>query len=621
MMCFLLFDMAQQEVVKKQLLPMLAEHELTPVAFNPHELPNWPEDARVLLYLSDDQISELLPCATDKQWQFAFLPHPNAVHAIKGGGVSSKLLQAVEDGLNNKARSVDLLLCNGRLVLNSVVIGDVFGLRPGGAIEGVWAKFKHLLSSGRRLGELVPKRYELITGNDEKIVTAAMGITVVEHGKNSVMGRRLLPGSHINDGMFHAILLAPRSLMEMYRFLLSSVFHRNSGSVPRSVGIIKTASLSVRSNGGMEYRHDGCEICAKELVFENQAKRLSLVSGRLLAIEEGASDSKEQRKIQHLPSGGAIEQMTKRPLSWIAHAATDEFKELYQALRENATPSNVFLTLMILSTLLASVGLFANSPPVIIGAMILAPLMGPIISLAMAIARQDESLLKGSLYTLFTGLALALGFAVVATWLIPLQQVTPEISARLRPNLLDLAVAVISGIAGAYAHARAALAKSLAGVAIAVALVPPLAVTGIGIGWGDTGIMWGAFLLFLTNLSGIVLAGAVTFLVLGFAPFSRAKRGLILSALAVALVSIPLALSFVQVVHKTKLIKQLEGRLIDDIRLAEVRVVSSRPITVSVKLVAPRPLTASDYQNTKRAVEAVMKQPVVLEASSSLRLQ
>jgi uncharacterized hydrophobic protein (TIGR00271 family) len=621
MMCFLLFDLSQQEIVKHQLLPMLRDVELTPVAFKQSALPNWPENARVLLYLSDEQITYVLPHAAALNWQLSFLPHMNALNACRGYGVSPRLSQAVKDGLEGDSFNVDLMLCNDRPVLSSVVIGDVFGLRPGGAIDSFWDKCRYLLTAWQQVDKLVPKRYELVTANNEKLVTAAMGITVVEHGSNSVIGRRFLPGSKVNDGMLHAILLAPRSLMEMFRIIVTSLFRRGGGSIPNSVGLIKTSQLRVQASNGMEYRQDGIAMCARELVLQNQPRSLKVIPGSLMSLEMASGTSKEQRKIHHLPAGEAISELTKRPLGWIAHAATEEFKDLYQALRENAAPSSVFLTLMILSTLLASVGLFADSPPVIIGAMILAPLMGPIISLAMAIARQDETLLRGSLSTLFTGLMLALGFAVMASWLIPLELPTSEITARLRPNLLDLAVAVISGIAGAYAHARAAVAKSLAGVAIAVALVPPLAVTGIGIGWGDPTIVWGAFLLFLTNLAGIVLAAAITFLVLGFAPFKRAKRGLLLSTVAVILVSVPLALSFSQMVRNKSLLVQLEGRVIDDVRLANIRLNSTKPMTVSLQLIAPYPLAPEELVGIKEEIEQVVGGPIILEAATSLRME
>lgn len=141
--------------------------------------------------------------------------------------------------------------------------------------------------------------------------------------------------------------------------------------------------------------------------------------------------------------------------------------------------------MMILSTLITAFGLYADSAPVIIGAMILAPLISPIVSFSMGLIRYDSNLLKVSFKTILIGTFASLLFASFVSIIIPLKVVTSEISARLTPTLLDLGIAVASGVAAAFAHAKEGIAKSLAGVAIAVALVPPLVVAGVGIGWMD----------------------------------------------------------------------------------------------------------------------------------------
>ncbi len=182
-----------------------------------------------------------------------------------------------------------------------------------------------------------------------------------------------------------------------------------------------------------------------------------------------------------------------------------------------------------MSTLLALTGLYANSAPVIIGAMILSPLMSPIISLAMGLARTELHLIRNSLRTLAFGVGAGLFCAICFAWLMPNESLTAEMQSRISPTLLDLAIAVVSGVAGAYAHAKEEIAKSLAGVAIAVALIPPLNVVGIGVGWAEWEMARGAGLLFISNIVGISLAATVTFLALWFAPFKRTQKGLLVS--------------------------------------------------------------------------------------------
>ncbi|RKF17399.1 TIGR00341 family protein [Alginatibacterium sediminis] len=620
-MDFLLFDSQCIDQVKENVLPLLKVDEVFPCEYKAESLPDWPAGSRVLLYLSDEQICSMLALAVERKWHLALLPHPNAAHSMKGWGCSVKLDEAEEDALTQDVSKVDLLLCNQRPILNALIIGQVYSLRPGGAVEGIAKKWQHIFRSLISLRAIIPKRYVVQTKNADAIETASIGMTVVEHGRNSSLGRKLLPDSQINDGMFHIIMLAPRSVVEFFRLISHSVFARNVNSVPRSIALFKTMQAVISSEPGIEYRQDGVEMCASRLELECQPQVLGLIPGRHVEIDLKTTEQKEQRKIQHLPMGETVSELCKRPLRWITHASGDDFRELYQTLRENATPSAVFLTLMILSTLLASFGLFANSPPVIIGAMILAPLMGPIISLAMAMVRQDLNLLRSSVITLLIGLGLGLLFAIIVSWLIPLVPNTSEILARVRPTLIDLGVAVVSGIAGAYAHAKASLAKSMAGVAIAVALVPPLAVTGIGISWWDLPMMSGAFLLFFTNLCGIVLSAAITFILLGYAPFQRAKRGLIISTLAVALVSVPLAFSFSNMLNESITVQKLEGLQIDNIRLESIQISAAQPLTISLNLLSKQPLLAEDHQRVKQHIEGLLGQKVVLKARSLLLIE
>ncbi|NJM11825.1 MAG: DUF389 domain-containing protein [Synechococcaceae cyanobacterium SM1_2_3] len=241
--------------------------------------------------------------------------------------------------------------------------------------------------------------------------------------------------------------------------------------------------------------------------------------------------------------------------------------------------------------------------------------MAPIISLAMALVRQDGILLTDSLKTLGWGLLLALSCAAAMTWVIPLHQVTGEIAARLNPNLLDLGVALVSGVAGAYAHAREEIARSLAGVAIAVALVPPLAVSGIGLGWGEWAVFQNSFLLFLTNLFGIVLAGNLTFLLLGFGPFRLARRGLLTALALVGVVSLPLGVGFSRMVEQNAIVRILEGQEFAGVVVQEAALLPGRDLRLSVRLLSPTTLNHADVERVKRAIESRLDRRVTLEAT------
>ncbi len=195
-----------------------------------------------------------------------------------------------------------------------------------------------------------------------------------------------------------------------------------------------------------------------------------------------------------------------------------EQKEVYRAIREGAEPKVDFFVMIALSAAIAALGLLLNSPAVIIGAMLVAPLMAAIFGLSLGIVRGDLRLLRRAASATLRGMILAIIVALLLTFIMPEVTAQNEILSRTRPNLLDLGVALASGAAGAYALCRKEVSAALPGVAIAAALVPPLAVVGIGLGKMQGQIASGALLLFVTNLVAITAAGGLVFLWLGFRP-------------------------------------------------------------------------------------------------------
>ena len=192
---------------------------------------------------------------------------------------------------------------------------------------------------------------------------------------------------------------------------------------------------------------------------------------------------------------------------------------LYRETAEAATDTDLpFWSVLLLSGAIATLGLVLNSTAVVIGAMLVAPLLGPLLGLSLALAIGDGRLALQTGLTILLGAAGVIGLAAALVFFLPFQEVTPEIAARTRPTTLDLGIAVFSGLAGAVVTVsrERRLSASIPGVAIAVALIPPLGVAGFGIG---TGLQWalirGSLLLFGANLAGIVLSGMAAFLLVG----------------------------------------------------------------------------------------------------------
>lgn len=223
----------------------------------------------------------------------------------------------------------------------------------------------------------------------------------------------------------------------------------------------------------------------------------------------------------------------------------EERVDVYRSIRRAARPDADYFVMIGLSSGIASLGLLLNSPAVIIGAMLVAPLMAAIIGLGMGVVMGDLRTLKISASATARGALLAVGVGMLAGWLAVSTVPTNEVLSRTQPTLFDLAVALVSGAAGAYALCREDVSASLPGVAIAVALVPPLATVGIGLAFGSLAISGGALLLFTTNLIGISAAGVIVFLIFGFRPSPDAARISILrrGALGAGLLLVAVALT------------------------------------------------------------------------------
>ncbi|ODN67670.1 TIGR00341 family protein [Methylophaga muralis] len=614
----LLFSVADDAVVQETILPKLPEQQWE-IRLNNFQLGQqyqFDDDQLVISYLNDESLRELMLQAREQEWTIGLLPHPEMKHARYGFGIAASFDEALSDIMENDASQLDLMLCNEQPVFNSVIVGQTFTLVPGEAmVEPFWARVRRFWRLMRSLKEVRFTPFTITTQKEKVIETAAFGVVAVEHGRSSVLSRRFMADSNANDGMMHALVLAPRSVFEMLRFLFASLFMRNiwSRNNPPFVGFFKSSRLKLETNKPIQYSHDEMVSEAQQLEFKVERRTIRLIPGRLLALAESGGEQKEIVRTQALPLGKARNELISYPLPWMHHAAPEEFKDLFMLMRESAKATPAYLTLMVLSTLLAAFGLFANSIPVVIGAMILAPLMGPIISMSLGTLRQDESLMLESGKSIAIGTGLALLCAMLIAWFIPLNNINTEIAARISPTLLDLGVAVVSGIAGAYAHARAEVAKSLAGVAIAVALVPPLAVAGIGLGWFDLTVFFGAFLLYLTNLVGIILAALITFMFLGYSPFHRAKRGLMLTLVMVAILAVPLAIGFDRMVAENNVLRQLDGQEIAGVKLVDVQVRPRDPLIISLTMVSKTAVDDEVMDKVKKEIERRLQQPVVLE--------
>ena len=502
-----------------------------------------------LLWIEQKDYPQVLLLADQKKISLGFLPIAGDFPSqfFKNLDLPIKFDSCLDIALDEDPLLIDLIACNGEIVTNGVnlenqttmteFIGDSHKYNGLNKIEFNIKRFFHAFS-------LKPYPVSLITAKDKTVTTAITGMVLLDFHKSGALTDLFKDSVSLRDRRISVALFAPQSILSYLQQSSSMLISSHNKHIPQQLGYIRTSSLTIKSPVDTHYLVNNKLLTTRELCIATFNEGIRVNAGEKFRDRQQFTDDKENVSCDQLPQQESRIKYLSNTLPFFPHALESDFKDLFLSLKESANVSSTYVLLMVLSALLATLGLFLNSPSIVIGAMVLAPLMAPIISLSMGMLRSDGELSRQSFATLFIGMFIALSLSALIAYVLPFQEVTNEIEGRLHPSTLDLLVAVLSGVAGAFANARENIAKSLPGVAIAVALVPPLCVSGIGIGWMNFDVFYGAMLLFLTNLTGIIMAAGLSFMVIGFAPFSRAKKGIVISIFMVSIISVPLFLSF-----------------------------------------------------------------------------
>lgn len=194
----------------------------------------------------------------------------------------------------------------------------------------------------------------------------------------------------------------------------------------------------------------------------------------------------------------------------------EDRKASLDKLIEGASPNSEFYLLLVLSSVITTLGVILNSAPIVIGGMLVAPIISPILSMAMAVVMADFKVLFQSAKVLFASISLVAIIALIISFLSVNIDANAEILSRAEPSIGYFVVAVAAGIAAAFAFARPSLSESIPGIAVTVALLPPLVVVAIALKMLNYEILAGSLGLFFLNLFGIVFAATIVFSLMGF---------------------------------------------------------------------------------------------------------
>jgi len=199
----------------------------------------------------------------------------------------------------------------------------------------------------------------------------------------------------------------------------------------------------------------------------------------------------------------------------------EQKKKTIENLIESSSPTQAFFLVLILSAFITTLGILMNNAAIVIGGMLVSPLLSPILAISMGITMADNKLIFRSLRVLVLAIIFVVLVSMVIAVFIIDKQLNEEILSRIFSNLMYFAVALASGIAAAFAMSKDELSERIVGVAVAIALLPPLCVMGIGIAFWDLSILAGALGLFLANLFGILLGSLIVFSLFRFYPVKK----------------------------------------------------------------------------------------------------
>lgn len=245
------------------------------------------------------------------------------------------------------------------------------------------------------------------------------------------------------------------------------------------------------------------------------------------------------------------------------HISPLQLEQIQSELSAESTTDVNYLTLIVASCIIATLGLLSNSAAVIIGAMIIAPLMLPIRGLAFAALEGDVALFRKAFIAIVIGTFSAITIAWLIGLLVGFPEFGSEIISRSRPTLLDLGIAVAAGGISAFAKLQPKVSGSVAGTAIAVALMPPICVIGLGLAQNNWRVSLGATILYLTNLLGITLSCMLTFLLTGCTKSKHAHKAIGFTLVFTAILLIPLGVSFFRLVKQVQLETSLRQALVN----------------------------------------------------------
>lgn len=306
------------------------------------------------------------------------------------------------------------------------------------------------------------------------------------------------------------------------------------------------------------------------------------------------------------------------------HIDSKRQEKVYDEIRENAKGDFDFFVLTIFSGIIITLGLVVNSSAVVIGGMLLAPLVWPILSLAVAIIKGRSRLMQDSLFTLLRSTSIIFVIALFLGFISPDYALQgSEFLSRTTPTIFELLIALAAGFVGAFVISYPKIGTAIAGVVVAAAIVPPIAVMGLSVAHGNLGMAGGAFILYLSNLIAVTFSASLLFLISKFkGPSSekgqeRRKSNIRWTLVFLLMMIVPLLLITNKIVNENNqqnIVRDASKSIIPNATITNVNIEEKSDIsTVYVTLQYSGEITEKQTTILKDILAVKMKKIVILK--------
>lgn len=293
-------------------------------------------------------------------------------------------------------------------------------------------------------------------------------------------------------------------------------------------------------------------------------------------------------------------------------------------IRENATVSPAKYVIMGLAGVIVTMGLIIDSSPVVIGGMLIAPFLYPLLGISYSAVKGDYQLFKSTLYSILITIFFVVVFSFLISLILPFETPGNEITSRSNANLIHLIVALAAGLVGALSVCWPKQSSSLAGVLVAAALLPPLGIIGYGLAQADISLALNAALIFVANAVAIVFMGTLVLMWMGFHPPHFAKKekllteNIIYSTILILVVAIPMTWALVKTINEETMerlvTKTIKDKLSNETIIDEVENnVSKEQISTKITLYSEREIDFLTKAEIEKSLEQKWGKDVQLE--------